>query len=61
LESEYVAHGASEADALERAGAMPLSEAKHVLDALIARAQDGGPKRKWWDAMNADAPDHDHA
>ena len=61
LESGYLAHGATELDARERAGTMPLSAAKQVLDELIARAPSGTSKRKWWDAMNADSPDHDHA
>jgi hypothetical protein len=60
LESDIVARGATEAEAKERAGAMPLSEVTRVLNELIARAPGGGPKRKWWDAMNADAPEHDH-
>ena len=54
LESEILARGATESEARERAGAMMLSEVKGVLDALIARAPAGQPKRKWWDAMAAD-------
>ena len=61
LESDIVVRAASETDARERAGAMKLSELKGILDELIARAPGGEPKRKWWDAMNADSPDHDHA
>jgi hypothetical protein len=60
LESTYVAHGATEAEARERAGAMPLNEVKIVLDGLIARSADGKPQRKWWDAMNADEETHQH-
>ncbi len=60
LESDVVVRGATEADARDRAGAMSLSDVKRVLDELIGRAPGVGPKRKWWDAMNADAPEHDH-
>ena len=55
LESDVLARGASEREARDRVGAMPLGEVKRVLDELIARAPGGAPKRKWWDAMR-DAP-----
>lgn len=55
LESDVVVRGATEADARDQAGAMSLRDVKRILDELIARAPGGGPKRKWWDAMNADA------
>jgi hypothetical protein len=54
LESEVLLRGRSEAEARDRIGAMRLSEVKRVLDALIAQSPFGAPKRKWWDAMNAD-------
>jgi hypothetical protein len=58
LESDVLARGATEEQALERLGALPLNEIKRVLDALIARAPGGGPRRKWWDAMrDPDASD----
>lgn len=53
LESEVLARAATESDARERLGVMPLSEVKAVLDQLIARAS-GAPRRKWWDAMRDD-------
>jgi hypothetical protein len=56
LESDILYRATSEDAARDRAGAMPLSEVKRVLDELIARTSDGAPKRKWWDAMNADDP-----
>ena len=60
LESDELARGATEQEARDRVGAMPLNDVKRVLDELIARAPGGGPKRKWWDAMR-DAPLEDDA
>ncbi|HYC52510.1 MAG TPA: hypothetical protein VEB19_15465 [Gemmatimonadaceae bacterium] len=57
LESAVLQRGGSEAEARDRVGAMRLNEVKRVLDDLIAQAPTGAPKRKWWDAMNADADD----
>jgi hypothetical protein len=54
LESDVLARGGSEAEARDRVGAMALGDVKRVLDELIARAPGGVPRRKWWDAMNAD-------
>ena len=58
LESDVLARGATQEQALERLGALPLNDIKRVLDQLIERAQGGAPKRKWWDAMrDPDEPD----
>ena len=58
LESDVLARGATQEEALERLGALPLNSIKTVLDELIARASGGAPKRKWWDAMrDPDEPD----
>ena len=58
LESDVLVRGATQEQALERLGALPLTRIKSVLDELIARAAGGAPKRKWWDAMrDPDAPD----
>lgn len=54
LESEILARGVTEDEARERVAAMPLADARRILHDLIARAGGGPPKRKWWDAMNAD-------
>jgi hypothetical protein len=59
-ESAIVTRAGTEADARDHAGAMKLNEVKRILDDLIASAPGGEPKRKWWDAMNADG-DHEHA
>jgi len=60
LESDVLARGPTEAEARDRVGAMPLNDAKRVLDALIANAPSGGRplKRKWWDAMADDDSGH---
>jgi len=54
LESDVLARGDTEPEARAMVGAMPLNDVKRVLDALIARGEGGTPRRKWWDAMNAD-------
>jgi hypothetical protein len=54
LESDILARADTEARARGRVGELRLSDVKSVLDALIAAAQSGAPKRKWWDAMAAD-------
>lgn len=51
LESDVLARGATQEQALERLGALKLDRVKAVLDELIARAPGGAPKRRWWDAM----------
>ena len=60
LESDVLARGATEDEARDRLGAWPLTEVKRVLDDLIVRAPGAGPRRKWWDAMNADGGE-DHS
>ena len=59
LESDVLARAASGEEAIARIGAMPLGEARRILDDLIARGTTGPPRRKWWDAMNADHPAED--
>ena len=54
LETDYLVRGASDADVIERVGALSLSEVKRLLDQLIAREQGGAPTRRWWDAMRED-------
>jgi hypothetical protein len=58
LESEVLVRGATQEQALDALGALPLNRVKVVLDDLIADAHGGAPKRKWWDAMrDPDEPD----
>lgn len=60
LETEYLAHGSSEAEARTRIGALPLSEVKRLLDLLIERSYQGRGERPrpWYDAMR-DESEHD--
>lgn len=51
LESDYVASGATEAEAMANAGKLSLSETKTILDALIARSPGSRPGRRWFDVM----------
>ena len=51
VETDFLAHGATEAEARERIGAMRLAEVKAALEATL-RAREAGPsRRRWWDAM----------
>ena len=54
LESAFVAYGKSAPEALQAAGALPLSAAKDLLDQLILAAAGSAPTRRWWDAMRAE-------
>jgi hypothetical protein len=56
LESEFLARGTSEDEALRTLGTMRLNEVKRELDLLIERSHHlrGRTPRKWWDAMNDD-------
>lgn len=51
LESDHLAHGPTEADALRALGAMSIDDVKHVLDRLIAEKGSAANARRWWDAM----------
>jgi hypothetical protein len=53
LESDYVARGATESEARQRAGARALNEVKVLLDSLIAQAADA-PARSWFDAARVE-------
>ncbi len=60
VESDVLTRAASEDEARRKVGALPLNDVKRVLDDLIARAPGGAPRRKWWDAMNADEGEGHH-
>lgn len=51
LESDYIESGATEVEARQRAGEMPLNLVKLLLDGLIARRDAAQPTRPWFDAM----------
>ena len=58
LETDFLAWGASEADAVAAAGALRLSDARDHLERLLTALRAGapgdaaeGPGRPWWEAM----------
>jgi hypothetical protein len=51
LESDFVARGATESDAVRNAGRLSLTDTRKILDALIDRAASEQPTRRWFDAM----------
>jgi hypothetical protein len=59
LESEFLAWGATEAEARAAIGVMPLADAKRLLDRLIAARAGGTSSRRWWDAMRQESGDDD--
>ncbi|MHB0949335.1 MAG: hypothetical protein ACYC4J_09760 [Gemmatimonadaceae bacterium] len=59
VESDWLTVAPTEEEARAALAAWPLAEARRVLHELVAAHRgDGRPARKWWDAMNADAPAH---
>lgn len=57
IESDYLAHDASEDAAIRRLGATPIGAVKAVLDRLVADQRGSGPERRWWDAMRDEGND----
>ena len=55
LESDYVARGSTEAEAIANAGRLSLSDTRKILDALVAPAGAEKPSRRWFDVMRDDA------
>ncbi len=56
LETDYLEYSSTENEAIEKVGAMKLSEVRGVLDGLIAKRSATEPDRAsgdvpWWDAM----------
>jgi hypothetical protein len=51
LESDYLVHKSSEAEAKRALGETPLADVKALLERLIAQRNAGAPTRPWWDAM----------
>jgi hypothetical protein len=56
IETDYLAYGQTEAEAIAKVGAMMLSEVRVILDGLIAEraaleSERGERDVAWWDAM----------
>ena len=56
LETDYLGYGQTEAEAIEKVGAMKLSEVREILDGLIAaraalESERAQRDMAWWDAM----------
>ena len=56
LESDYVARGKTEEEAIANAGRLSLNETSAVLNALIQRASGTESQRRWFDAMRDPSP-----
>ncbi|MCU0626134.1 MAG: hypothetical protein MUF21_06545 [Gemmatimonadaceae bacterium] len=56
VETPYLAWGDTPAEALARLGALPLQDARELLELRIAASEPVTP-RPWWDAMRADDGD----
>ena len=55
LESDFLAHGETPAEAREALGAMSLDGVRAELERLIAaRGATEPPSRRWWDAMRGE-------
>ncbi|MDB4877078.1 MAG: hypothetical protein JWM41_3524 [Gemmatimonadetes bacterium] len=50
VESDYLVHADTEADARTQLGQISLAAVKTLLDQLVAE-RSGGRERPWWDAM----------
>lgn len=50
LETEYLAHARTEADARAAVGALSLGDVRQLLEALITSREEK-PSRRWWDVM----------
>jgi hypothetical protein len=51
VETDFLAHGMTEAEARDRIGTMKLSEVRQVLEAALRARAPGESRRRWWDAM----------
>lgn len=57
LETDFLVETDTESDARAVIGALSLGQVRAALHALILERSGGTPGRRWWDAMNEDAPD----
>ena len=51
VETDFLAHGNSEAEARNRIGMLRLNEVKEILEATLRAREGGTGRRRWWDAM----------
>lgn len=58
LESDFLARGASEAEARARVGDLPLARVREILEALI-REHAPAPERPWWEVMRSEEDEGD--
>jgi hypothetical protein len=61
VESEYIAFGHDESEAVDRAGALELQRVWDLLEQAIRERRGAAPARRWFDAMRADDADADGA
>jgi len=54
VETDFLAHGNTEAEARARIGTMRLGDVKEVLEATLRVSEGTGPRRRWWDAMRGE-------
>ena len=59
LESDFVTRAATEVEALDQLGRVPLRLAKATLDTLVRRQPGGAPARRWWTVAAADGGESD--
>jgi hypothetical protein len=57
LESEFLAWGETAARARRAIGGLPLTEAQHLLDALVDADAGARAGRRWWDVMRDESGD----
>ena len=57
VETDYLAHGSTEAEARSRLGILRLNEVKLLLEAALRAREGGETRRRWWDAMRAEGPE----
>ena len=60
LETDYLAYGDSEADAVAAVGALKLSQVRELLDDLVSKRQElehqnSAAEQKWWDVMREES------
>lgn len=59
LETDFLAESDTEAEVRAIVGSLSLAQVRAALDGLVAAREAGGPPRRWYDAMRADATEDD--